>query len=611
MSETTNPPASDVVTVDPASPVGEPHPLFQVSPTLAESRELGIKPLMISLGLDPSAFPAHLGGFSDPAQSPYAQRKGFLDTAVRGFGPFADRIWLFRGDSYVRYFETPDARDETSENLTIAGNWNGFPVNFTTGVDATATGLVAPFEGQLWFFSGSQYLRYDPIADAITVPARPIADGWVGMPEPFSQGIDAAIHGLGEHLGIIWFFRGGEYVRYSLPNDMVEFGPAPIVGNWHGWPEAFADGIDFAFYGKGAHAEHIFFFRGDEFIRYNLPLDRVEEGPAKIVDLYPVMGRFMPVPQLFLTEQYTLTTFHGEIGNGGAIGVPIRVAGRTKTEFFVVTKKRESEDDKTSSNILESSSEQVADNFSDSVRKDESSSENQENYDYGLDASFHGEAHASSLTGGEVDAALQVKGESQDVRRGFAKAIGSQSQKQAARTHEAHREQVSMQDVEHHVDEQTETGFRQVVDNSSNPDPINFVLFQLTQEYILVLSVVDARLVFRNGDEREAQSVPIREMGTLLERCVTDPTAREAAAVAVVAALGSVIDHAGATRSLLRSGSTPTAAFVDALLSTSFPLTNSAGEFVRQIVVPGIVIDVDRPVVLTPNAALATLHGTG
>ena len=172
--------------------------------------------------------------------------------------------------------------------MTIAGNWNGFPVNFTTGVDATATGLVAPFEGQLWFFSGSQYLRYDPAGDQVTVPVTPIANGWTGMPDTFAQGVDAAIHGLGAFLGIIWFFRGGEYVRYSLPNDMVEFGPAPIVGNWGEWPARLPTGSTRVL--RQGKQEHIFFFRGNEYIRYNLPADRVEEGPAKVLDLYPVMG---------------------------------------------------------------------------------------------------------------------------------------------------------------------------------------------------------------------------------------------------------------------------------------------------------------------------------
>ena len=87
------------------------HPLFEVSPTLAESRELGIKPLMISLGLDPSAFAPELGGFSDPGQSPDAQRKAVFDTAVRGSDRCADRIWLFHGDSFVRYFEKPDTHE--------------------------------------------------------------------------------------------------------------------------------------------------------------------------------------------------------------------------------------------------------------------------------------------------------------------------------------------------------------------------------------------------------------------------------------------------------------------------------------------------------------------
>ena len=137
-----------------------------------------------------------------------------------------------------------------------------------------------------------------------------------------------------------------------------------------------------------------------------------------------------------------------------------------------------------------------------------------------MDASFHGEAHATGITGGEVDATLQVQGESHDVRQGFAKAVGTQSQKQATRTHEAHHEQVSPRDVSQGVETSTETGFKQVVDNSDSPDPINFVLFQLTQEYILVLSLVSARLVFRNGDERRGSVGADRRDGVVLERCI-------------------------------------------------------------------------------------------
>jgi hypothetical protein len=62
-----------------------------------------------------------------------------------------------------------------------------------------------------------------------------------------------------------------------------------------------------------------------------------------------------------------------------------------------------------------------------------------------------------------------------------------------------------------------------VVDNSASAQPLNFILFQLTQEYILVLSLVDAQLVFRNGDDRATVSAPIRDMGRLLDRSSRTP----------------------------------------------------------------------------------------
>jgi hypothetical protein len=133
-----------VVTVDPASPVDRP--LFVVSPALPENIEFDIKPVWTAFDVAPSAFPARLGSFADPSQSPYAKRKGAFDSAARGFGGTADRIWFFRHENFIRYFEHPERRDDTSGWLPIAGNWTGLPANFSSRIDAVLTGNVAPYE---------------------------------------------------------------------------------------------------------------------------------------------------------------------------------------------------------------------------------------------------------------------------------------------------------------------------------------------------------------------------------------------------------------------------------------------------------------------------------
>jgi hypothetical protein len=591
------------VVLDPGKP--EVRPLFAISPTLPESIAAHLKPVRIALNVPPTAFPARLGGFASAADSPYAKRKGAFGCAVRGFGATGDRIWFFRGPRYIRYFEKPERRDEASNLLPIAGNWN-VPPSFAARVDAVLTGSVPPYQGHVWLFSGDQYLRYDPNSDVVIIGAQPIAGNW-GLPPEFASGFDAVIHGVGQYLGIVWFFKGGQYVRYNLNHDVTEFGPVDIAAKWNDWPAAFADGVDFAFYGTGLHENHIYFFRGDQYIRYDLDSDRVVDGPVKAVEGWPALGQFMPVPQLFIDEQYKLFTFHGEIGNGGQVsGGGKSIQGHTKTEVWVITRRQESIDTTTSSNVLESNSQQVVDNFSNSVRQDDSEQRSRDDYDYGTDASFHGEAEATGLTGGEVDAKLHVQGQTHDVRSSFAKAVGNQVDKAKQESQDRHTQQVRTEETSDHINQSTEIGYRQVVDNSASAQPLNFILFQLTQEYILVLSLVDAQLVFRNGDDRATVSAPIRDMGRLLDSVVSDPAVRAEVSRAVVAALSAVTDATtGANRSLLTAGGTG----VDPMVRTAFAVKNSEGRLVRTVDVEGIVINVERPVVLTPNTAIANAAG--
>jgi hypothetical protein len=592
---------STLVQMDPTR--ATPH-LFEVSPLLDENRDIDIKPVYISLNIEPSAFPAHVGGFSDAAQSPYARKKGVFDAAVRGTGPFADRIWIFRGDSYLEYFEGRNGKDTTGEFQPIAGNWNGFPASFASGIDAVVAGPVGDSDAPLGFFKGNQYLRYDPVTRQVLNPAGPIT-AWSGLPGSFTQGIDAAIHGKGTHVGLYWLFKGGEFVVFHADSYTTE-SPAPIAERWGGWPDAFADGVDFAFYGTDQFAEHVFFFRGDQYIRYNVPQARVEEGPSNIAENWPHMQRFMPLPQLFIVERYSLRTFHGDMGRGDVISNMGLSAGE-RQEFYIVTKKNESTTETSATNILESSSAQAVTSFSTALSEESSQSGSQEKYDYGMDASFHGEAHATSLWGGEVDASLHVQGGSQDVRSAFAHAVNTQIGAQAAKTKESHKQQVSAEASDHVLNVQTETGFKKIIQNMSDR-PANYVMFQLTQEYIVVLSLLDAEIAFHNGNGRQAKVAAIRDMNALLESCLLDTDLRSKVVSAIMAATSSVIDVAGQTRSLLTSDATAAAPRVDRTLTSTYELKNSAGQLSRTIEMPGIIMSIDRPVVLTPNTAVASLE---
>lgn len=575
------------------------HPI-EIMPTLEDGRALDLAPVYISLGLEPAAFPTELGGGTDSATRD-ARAKSVFDTALRGSGPWADRIWFFRGDSSFRYFEQPGGQDRHEPWARIDTNWSGWPPSMATGVDAALQG-TGTFEGKLYFFNEGSYLRYDIQTDRVDGGPTPIGAAWRGVPDSFAQGIDAAIHGVGAHYGVAWLFKGGQYVRYNMVTDQAESeAPWSIAGMWGAgaWPASFADGIDFACYGTGAEAEKIYFFRANQYIRYDLPSDRVEEGPKPISSRWPILSRFMAKPQLFLVEDYTLHTFRGQVGRGDIIDTR-SIDGRTKTEFYIVTQTSETIERKTSSNILESSSEQATEEFSDAVRNNQSDSGSQEKYDYGMDASFHGEAQWSGISA-SADADLHVRGGSQDVRSSFANAVGTELSHKAGETRETHRQQVSTQDENYKIDVKKETGYRQVIDNSGSDIPLNFAVCQLTQEYLTILALSDPRIAFHNGDEKQARTASVRDLDDLLNYCLVDPAARKGIAASIIDTLQNVVDVTGDTRSLIRPVDGDPTRFTTVALTSTHESKDSTGKVIRPFVVPGVILKVDRAIVLTAN----------
>jgi hypothetical protein len=611
----------EVVKVDPARP--EQHHLFHVSPTLDESRVLNPRPVYISLELEPSAFRAELGGFTNEAESPFGRPKSVFDSALRAPNPsggsVTNLIWFFRGDSFRIYKEGAEGQDELHEPTQLADNTGSsftadWPPAFAAGLDAVVQG-TGPFQDNIWFFKGPRYFRIRLIGGdgAVDINPTPITDGWNGVSGEFATGIDAGIHGVGEFFGFVWLFKGSQYIRYDLNTQKVDVEPHPILGRWGGdtWPEEFRQGIDFAFYGTGDQAEKIYFCRGDKYILYNLRTDRVEEGPTSILKNWPLLSRFIPPPQLFLREEYELRTFRGEMGAGPLVeGTSPKVPARGKTTFFILTKRSETISKATETNILESSSDEAVTRMSEMTRRDETKSESHDDFDldYQLSSSFRGPAALSLiLVNSDTSADTNTKSHATDVRGGYVEAVRRATNHLTNETHQTHKQQVSVADESHVVNVEVETGFIQTIDNSDNPNNLNIEMFQLTQEYIAVTSLVDAKLSFHNEDPREARTVPIREMNTLLAECIVDEAARERIAATIADVLANIVDHTGQTRSLLTpTTGADTRVQVDPALTTTFDLKKSDGTS-RSFVVDGIVMNIDRPVVMTPNTELALI----
>ena len=219
--------------------------------------------------------------------------KGIFDSACRGFGTYSDVVWFFKDGQFIRYLigsdsvDPPAPRDtatEWAQKGSIRWPWKR--------VDATLNG-TGTYAGKIWFFCEGNYFRYNLEGDGASVDGdsidfapQPIATNWAqnGTTRwPFAK-VDCAIHGVGQYNGKAWFFKGSKYFRLDVATDTIDVDPTDIATAWGKgkWPLTFATGVDCAFYGTGDLATQIYFFRGDQYIRYNPDTDTIERGPLPI-----------------------------------------------------------------------------------------------------------------------------------------------------------------------------------------------------------------------------------------------------------------------------------------------------------------------------------------
>jgi Hemopexin/Astacin (Peptidase family M12A) len=130
--------------------------------------------------------------------------------------------------------------------------------------------------GKAYFFHGSQYDRYDAKTDKVDPGyPKPIAGNWPGFPANFAAGVNA---GLVWTTGKAYYFKGNQYIRYDIPSDRVDPGyPKPIAGQW---PGLWTDNIDAGVVWPNGKA---YFFKGPQYMRYDIATDRVDSGYPRAI----------------------------------------------------------------------------------------------------------------------------------------------------------------------------------------------------------------------------------------------------------------------------------------------------------------------------------------
>ncbi len=121
-----------------------------------------------------------------------------------------------------------------------------------------------------YFFVGDRYYRYDFTRDRVADGyPKPIAGNWVGFDQlpGGPRDLDA---GFNAGNGKAYFFKGDQYLRFDVASDRVDSGyPRPIAGNWPGL-ERLAGGARDLDGVLAVSGSKLYVFKGSQYVRYNL-----------------------------------------------------------------------------------------------------------------------------------------------------------------------------------------------------------------------------------------------------------------------------------------------------------------------------------------------------
>lgn len=500
---------------------------------------MDLRPVFMSLGMAAEDF----GGDSVP------RRGQLFDAALNGGDVKPDVVWLFKGDEYLTF----DLRSNrfVDDAKRIAGNWGGqsWPSMFSSGIDGAV--WAGPAFSNLWYmFKDDQFIRLNSdLGWLVDVGPQTRTSGWFSAQGTwFGDAVDVALHGIGaRHHGRLHLFRGGEYMRHNLNDGHRDIGPVAIREEWN-LPEPFAAGVELAFYGVRDLSETIFFFAEGLCALYDTEAG-VTTKVVPIEQQFPAFAEFMVRPQLFLVENYVLETYVGPPQLGALVETRTVPPG-SETRTLMVTETTDSSTTTLRHSILDSQDRSVVDNFNKQQDKRAEEDSNSEKYRYHMNADFHGEAEATSVWGGEVNASLNVQGGSDSLRERFAgstfETIGSQITEATQQV--TQRTVDSSTQIQHQERVLNQQEF--VMKNTSDRLRV-FEFYQQLQPYLTLLVLKDVRVAYADGTPGGLRTVRLPNLPQFLQDAITNDDRRATLASFVAGELASVQDHEGQPKALL------------------------------------------------------------
>lgn len=308
-------------------------------------------------------------------------------------------------------------------------------------------------------------------------------------------------------------------------------------------------------------------------------------------------------PRLLLVETYRLSSFLGSYGAGRIVKTFTLLPGE-KTKISVRTFMKSEQERKSASSILDSVTEESAEEFQQSLEAEHS---NKETYDQNFE--YHAEASAKAGWGwGSAKVSGGVKGGTNSSREEFAKNVSNATQKHAS-TASAKRDVQINTSYEVTETAEEETSIQRELENINLSRTLNFVFRQMNQEFITLLHLVDVRVAFFNGFAETRREVTLPDLDLLLAEFVVENRHGEVRRN-IVDALQTVFDHAGEMHNIVEQ----------VTIDDDRPYLRIRRDLISvykdevtgtEIAVPGVILSTIKNVMRTEGVMVEALLGEG
>ncbi|MBS9425134.1 photopexin B [Photorhabdus caribbeanensis] len=184
--------------------------------------------------------------------------------------------YFFLNAENIKYND-PLNNIDTGYPQPIRNNWPNLPIEFQRHIDD-----VINLNGSLYFFKGSQYLKFDIAKAQVIDGPKPIIEGWPGLAgTEFENGIDAATEWIDAKEDTVCFFKGKECINYTVSSHAID--KKTIAERWRitGEYAKFSANLDAAILWRNA-GYFIYLFKGNEYLRLHLMLNSMYGEPDLI-----------------------------------------------------------------------------------------------------------------------------------------------------------------------------------------------------------------------------------------------------------------------------------------------------------------------------------------